>query len=293
MTQARSLLLCSLLIAAGVDASAQITVPALDLTAARRLATIAAAEARTRQAGGAIAVVDAGGHLLLLERLDGTFPAAAAVSVEKARTAAIFRVPTRVFEEAIRNGRHALLGVGVMTPLQGGVPLMVNGQVAGAIGISGAHSAQEDDEIAQAAVTAFARPVEMSAAARPVTWFTDAEVAAAFAKGAPLVETATYKIHASRRAEAGQAEVHARDTDVIHVLEGGATLVTGGTVVEPRQVGPDEVRGGRIEGGTTRALSKGEVVVVPAGVPHWFSKVQAPFLYYVVKVVAADAGSTH
>ena len=117
--------------------------PALDLAGGTRLGALAASEARARNAGGSIAIVDAGGHLLFLERLDHTFPAAAAVSIEKARTAATFRMPTRSFEEAIRNGRHALLGVDVMTPLQGGVPVSVDGQVVGAIGVSGAHSAHD------------------------------------------------------------------------------------------------------------------------------------------------------
>ena len=97
-----------------------------------------------------------------------------------------------------------------------------------------------------------------------------------------------YKIHASRRTEAGQAEVHTRDTDIIYVLEGSVTFVTGGTVVDPKTAGPDEIRGRRIDGGTTRALSKGDVMVVPAGVPHWFSQVDETFLYYVVKATSPE-----
>ena len=113
-----------------------------------------------------------------------------------------------------------------------------------------------------------------------------AEVAAAFQKGAPLLENDLYKIHASRRDAAGQAEVHERDTDIIYVLEGEATLVTGGRVIEGREVAPSEIRGPRIEGGTRRALTPGEVVVVPNGTPHWFEAVPGPFVYYVVKVTA-------
>ena len=272
-----------LVIGSSVSALAQTMTPALDLTQATRLAGLAAAEARTRHAGGSIAVVDAGGHLLFLERLDNTFPAAASVSVEKARTAALFRVPTRNFEEAIKNGRHALLGVDVMTPLQGGVPILVGGHVVGAVGVSGAHSAQEDDDIAQAAVTAFAKAPAAPSASGEVAYLNDTAVAAAFVKGMPLVETSDYKIHASRREAAGQAEVHIRDTDIIYVLEGSVTFVTGGTVVEPKEVGADEIRGARIEGGRAQALNKGDVIVVPAGVPHWFSQVDETFLYYVVK----------
>jgi glc operon protein GlcG len=267
---------------------AQTTAPAIDLAAATRLAGLAAAEARARHAGGSIAIVDAGGHLVLLERLDRTFPAAAAVSIEKARTAATFRMPTRNFEEAIRNGRNALLGVDVMTPLQGGVPIAVNGHVIGAIGVSGAHSAQEDDDIAQAAVTAFATAPEVVPSAASVVYLETGRVAAAFAKGMPLLESAGYKIHASRRDEAGLAEVHLRDTDIIYALDGSVTVVTGGTVVEPREIGPDEIRGSRIEGGTIWALSKGDVMVVPAGTPHWFQQVDETFLYYVVKATGAE-----
>jgi glc operon protein GlcG len=280
--------LVTLCLAAAQPLSAQTVMPTLDLAGAARLASLAMAEAKTRNAGGSIAVVDAGGHLLFLQRLDNTFPAAAAVSIEKARTAATFRVPTRNFEDAIKNGRHALLGVSVMTPLQGGVPVLVNNQVVGAIGISGAHSAQEDDDIAQAAVAAFAKPAAATSGRAELTYLPSDRVAAAFAKGVPLLETPGYKIHASRRVEAGQAEIHTRDTDIIYVLDGTVTFVTGGSVVDPREVAPDEIRGSRIEGGTARALNKGDVMVVPAGVPHWFSQVDETFLYYVVKATAPE-----
>ena len=264
------------------------TSPVLDLAGASRIAAIAVSEAHSRNAGGSIAVVDAGGHLLALQRIDGTFPAAATVSVEKARTAATFQKPTRDFENAIRGGRQALLGVDVMTPLQGGVPIVVKGVVVGAIGVSGAHSAQEDDEIAQAAVAAFAKPVELPTA-QDALYLPADRVSAAFIRGMPLIETVGYKIHASRRIEAGQAEVHTRDTDLIYVLEGSVTFVTGGTVLDPKVIGPDEIRGSRIDGGTTHALNKGDVIVVPAGTPHWFSQVDETFLYYVVKATSTEA----
>lgn len=126
----------------------------LTLAEARIVAAAAEAEAKRLNAGGAIAVVDDGGHAVLLVRLDNSFPAGAAVAIEKARTAATFRRPTRDFEDAIRNGRTALLGVNVMTPLQGGVPIVVEGQVVGAVGVSGAASAQQDDQIAAVASVA-------------------------------------------------------------------------------------------------------------------------------------------
>jgi len=126
----------------------------LTLEGARAVLSAAVAEARARQAGGAIAVVDDGGHLVAFERLDGTFPAGASVSIGKARTAATFRKPTRAFEEAIRDGRTALVGVGEMTPLQGGVPITRDGVVIGGIGVSGAHSQAEDELIAAAGAAA-------------------------------------------------------------------------------------------------------------------------------------------
>jgi quercetin dioxygenase-like cupin family protein len=114
------------------------------------------------------------------------------------------------------------------------------------------------------------------------------QVRAAFAKGMPLLENDVYKVHASRREAAGQAEVHTRDTDVIYVLEGSGTLVTGGRVVGARSVAPEEIRGASLAGGTSHALAPGDVVVVPNGVPHWFEEVRGPLLYYVVKVTAAE-----
>jgi len=124
------------------------------------------------------------------------------------------------------------------------------------------------------------------APAPDVTVVDAARVTAAFAKGAPLLENDLYKIHASRRDAPGMAEVHARDTDILYVLEGRATLVTDGRVIEAAEIAPDEIRGPRIEGGVTRTLAPGEVVVVPNGTPHWFAAVPGPFLYYVVKVTA-------
>lgn len=124
----------------------------LRLDTAKRVAAAAVEQVRKGAGTGAIAVVDDGGHLVYLERLENTFPAAAIVAFEKARTAAVFRRPTKVFEEAIASGRSALLGVAVMTPLEGGVPIVVNGRVVGAVGVSGAASAAEDEVIARAAV---------------------------------------------------------------------------------------------------------------------------------------------
>jgi mannose-6-phosphate isomerase-like protein (cupin superfamily) len=110
------------------------------------------------------------------------------------------------------------------------------------------------------------------------------EVQTAFAKGMPLVEVGDYKIHASRRDGPGMAEIHTRDTDIAYVIHGSATLVTGGTAVGVKEAAAEELRGTSIQGGETRQLEVGDVVVIPNGVPHWFKEVRAPFLYYVVKV---------
>jgi mannose-6-phosphate isomerase-like protein (cupin superfamily) len=111
-----------------------------------------------------------------------------------------------------------------------------------------------------------------------------ARVQAAFARGMPMLEVGDYKIHASRREGPGMVEIHTRDTDIAYVLQGSATLVTGGTAVGVKETGPEELRGTAIEGGETRALAVGDVVVIPNDVPHWFKDVRAPLLYYVVKV---------
>jgi mannose-6-phosphate isomerase-like protein (cupin superfamily) len=125
-------------------------------------------------------------------------------------------------------------------------------------------------------------PARANAAA--VTYLPADQVRAAFAKGMPMIEVGDYKIHASRRETPGMAEIHTRDTDIAYILAGSATLVTGGTAVGVKEIGPEELRGTAIEGGETRELKVGDVVVIPNGTPHWFKAVQGPFLYYVVKV---------
>jgi quercetin dioxygenase-like cupin family protein len=119
-----------------------------------------------------------------------------------------------------------------------------------------------------------------------VTYFKNSAVTESFAKGAVLYDGqgVNYQVHTSRRAVPGQAEIHTRETDVIYVLDGEATFVTGGKAVDAKETAPDELRGSRIDGGETRKLVKGDVIIVPAGVPHWFKEIQGEFHYYVVKV---------
>lgn len=126
----------------------------LTLEGARAVVRGAAALAEERAAGGCIAVVDAGGNLLLLERRDGTFAAAATVSTGKARTSALFGKPTAAFERIVNDGRTTMVALPDFTPLQGGLPIVIDGLLVGAVGVSGAHSATEDEELAAAGVAA-------------------------------------------------------------------------------------------------------------------------------------------
>jgi uncharacterized protein GlcG (DUF336 family) len=262
---------------------------ALTLEGARKVIAAAEAEAKRLNApGGVIAVVDDGGNLVALERLDGTFTAGANISVGKAKTAVMFKRPTKFFEDVIKNGRTAMVALPDFTPLQGGIPIEFEGQIVGGVGVSGAASAQQDEDIAVAGANAFRTPAATANAdARAVSYFDAKDVNAAFEKGAVLFDGGdggNYMVHASRREKPGMAEVHALDTDVIYVLDGAATLVTGGSVVEGKEVAANELRGASIDGGDTRRLKRGDVITVAAGTPHWFKEVSAPFLYYVVKV---------
>ena len=121
----------------------------LTLDAAKKIAAAAEAEAKKRGATVVIVVVDDGGHLLLLERLDDTQVASVEVGIGKARTAAIFRRPSKVFEDQVRYGHVAALALPGATPLQGGIPTVFEGKVIGAIGVS-VNTLQEDEDIAKA-----------------------------------------------------------------------------------------------------------------------------------------------
>jgi glc operon protein GlcG len=133
----------------GATLNAQVaTTNNITLEAAKKIVAEAVKYAREHNSpGGSIAIVDNGGNLVYLERLDGTFAASSEVSIKKANTAALFKAPSAKLENSINSGRQALITVG-HTLLQGGIPIMYNGQVIGAIGVSGAASAQQDEEIA-------------------------------------------------------------------------------------------------------------------------------------------------
>jgi uncharacterized protein GlcG (DUF336 family) len=271
------------------DAAPVIEKKGLTLEAARRVIAAAEAYAKAHGApGGAIAVVDDGGNLMALERLDGTFSAGPKISIGKARTAVLFKKPTKFFEDLINKGRTTMVALEDFTPLQGGIPIVFNGEIIGGIGVSGASSAQQDEEVAIAGAEAAKQftASDSTTSSRPaVSYFPKQKVDASFSEGAVLFEPGgDYSIHTSRRDSPGAVEVHEKDSDLIYVVKGSATLITGGTLLDGKKIAEHEIRGTQLNGGETQNLVSGDVIIVPAGVPHWFKEVQAPFLYYTVKV---------
>ena len=118
-----------------------------------------------------------------------------------------------------------------------------------------------------------------------VTFVGHDKVAAALAKGGQLVAAPDLKVSGSHRDKGGQVEVHDKETDIMYVVDGEATLVTGGTVAGLKRTKPDQSIGDSVKGGEAHHLTKGDVIVVPAGVPHWFKEVPHSVSYYVVKVL--------
>ncbi len=230
----------------------------LTLEGAEKVIAAAKAEAKKNSEGGVIAVVDDGGNLVALERIDGTFAAGANISMGKARTAVLFKKPSKFFEDVVNKGRTAMVALNDFTPLQGGIPIIVEGQVVGGVGVSGAASAAQDEAVAMAGAAAISITGSGSGAAgdppaSTVIYFPADQVRKAFEKGAVLYDgdggKRNYMVHASHRGKPGMAEIHAKDTDIIYVLEGTTTFVTGGTAVDPRNIAPDEIRGVSISGG--------------------------------------------
>ena len=123
----------------------------ITLEAAKKMAAAGEAEARKNGWNVAIAIVDASGSLILFQKLDETQPGSIAVAQGKARAAALFKRPTKAMEEAIAAGKQGFLTVEGIVPMQGGLPVIVEGKVIGAIGVSGVASAQ-DEQVAQAAL---------------------------------------------------------------------------------------------------------------------------------------------
>src|SRR5512142_1250627 len=159
-------LLATLAVLGAAQAAEVVERKTLTLDGAQRAIAAAVAQAHKNHAGGVIAVVDDGGNLMALERVDGTFAAGANISIGKARTAALFQKPTRAFEELIGKGRTAMVALNDFTPLQGGVPIVIDGRIVGAVGVSGAANAQQDEELAMVAAAAVSNPLSA-----PVTFF--------------------------------------------------------------------------------------------------------------------------
>jgi len=122
----------------------------LTLEGAKKIAEAAAAYAKSNGAAPSVAIVDEGGNLLYLARPETSFAAGANVSIGKARTAALFKKPTSFFEDTINKGRFTMTALPDFTPLQGGVPIVHEGHIVGAIGVSGAKSAEQDEQVAKA-----------------------------------------------------------------------------------------------------------------------------------------------
>lgn len=263
-----------------------VNVPSLTVDGAKRVAAAAIEYARGHNApGAAVAVVDAGGHTIYLERLDGTFAAGSDISIGKARTAVVFKRATRGIEEGINKGRTAMVDVAAVTwftPLQGGVPIVSAGRIVGGVGVSGASSAQQDEEVAIAGAAA----IDASTPAARVIHVPAATVTRSYSAGSTggtLVNGPGFSVNASRRDGPGEAEIHLEDTDIMYVLEGSATVITGGHLLDAHEQSTTEIRGRAIDGGDENRIGQGDVLTIPNGVPHWFKTVKTPFRYYVIK----------
>lgn len=135
-------------------------------------------------------------------------------------------------------------------------------------------------------VTLMAAVLMMAAAGNAgVTFVAKEKVAAALAKGGTLVSQPDFNVQGAHREGPGQVEVHDKETDVLYITDGDATFVTGGEMTGGKQTAPGQMRGTGINGGETRRLTKGDVIVIPAGTPHWFKEVPKSVSYFVVKVI--------
>ncbi len=234
-----------------------VEVPALTYAGARVAAQAVAAAATARGVAPVAAVVDAGGDLMYLWRPDQAQVASVGVATDKARTAAIFRRPSKDFEDQASGGRPSALHLAGAVPLQGGMPIEVDGHVVGAIGVSGASSADEDQELAVIGQQAAA------GAPRDAVFVPAQAVRAQFETGGLLLDAPGYKLDAGRRTGPGEVELHEHVVDVMHVVIGHAKVVAGET---------------------THDLNEGDVLVIPNRLPHQFVDASDPFLYFVTKV---------
>jgi len=129
----------------------------------------------------------------------------------------------------------------------------------------------------------FAAVVAMAAQAQQAkTTYVDAAKVAA---GGTFVTATDHTVQMLRRTAAGQVEVHTKETDIFYVVDGEATIVTGGMMVGGKETQPNQLRGTSIDGGETYHLKKGDSITIPAGVPHWFKEVPQSIQYFTVKVI--------
>lgn len=153
MTNAAAALLTALALLAGSAHAQLATKKAITLDAAKRMAAAAEAEAMKNRWNVVIAVVDDGGHLVYLQRMDGTQTGSIDVAIGKARTAMAFKRPTKVFDDLAKT-RPSIVSIGTdAVLLEGGVPIVVDGQAVGAMGVSGVTS-QQDAQVAEAGIAA-------------------------------------------------------------------------------------------------------------------------------------------
>ena len=139
--------------------------------------------------------------------------------------------------------------------------------------------------LALAAAASVAGLVYAAEQPQAVIYFPHEKVDATFAMGGgSLLQTNNFKIMAGHRSGPGTVEIHEKDTDIFYIVDGTATFITGGKANEVTQKSPGEFGAKDIVGGDTNRLAKGDVIVIPNGVPHWFTETSAPFLYFVVKV---------
>jgi glc operon protein GlcG len=241
-----------------------VEVSALTYAGAKLAAEAVAEMAIGRGVAPVAAVVDASGDLLFIWRPDQAQVASVGVATDKARTAALYRRPSKDFEDQASSGRPSALHLARAVPLQGGIPIVHAGQVVGAVGVSGASSAAEDQELAVLGAEAAA---DAAAATKAAVFFSARTVAEKFEHGGLLVDTARFKLDAGRRTVPGAVECHDTVVDIMNVVEGRATVVTGSN--------------GDI---ATNELAAGDVFVIPEGLPHQFTSVSDPFCYFVVKV---------
>jgi mannose-6-phosphate isomerase-like protein (cupin superfamily) len=158
------------------------------------------------------------------------------------------------------------------------------------------------DRIAKYAAGVGVAALALTGAGRlaPVTFIDHVKVQAAVSKGGVLITAPDLQVLASSRSKPGEVEIHEKITDVLYVLDGEATMVTGGTILGGKTVpadpnakgavwenldkGPGQIRGTDIKGGDVHHLIKGDVIVIPAGQPHWWKEVPRSISYYVVKI---------